>query len=367
MGKQNKNPGKRWQELLGLTAVPYFGQDTIPYQDEDDQEFIFDPETMSLINPIDIERGLYNKNAFEAGLYTPMYDENNTFLGYAYNNEDFAYLDKFLNSANYNIVSGGVSINEEKQQVTANSVSGFIGNEFTTSTKYELMFTYELNMPSFEYRNVILYGFDSDHKNGYNIGIDLPRTTGLNIETVVDGEVEHREKCADTGFSQGIYEVKIVRNGSNATIYVDDEEIGTIDNVQRNTFGLWKWGFGSSSVRDIFLKDNTETPNPNPVTPDPNPGVQEPNSGIKVTNISVTVTDGEHPIDKVSVTLEEKDTKEKVTATTGSAGGCTLSNVPIGDYNITATHSDYAEYNGTITVTEETKTLNITMTASTQP
>ena len=42
MGKMNKNPGKRWQELLGLTAVPYFGQDTIPYNDDEGQEFIFD-------------------------------------------------------------------------------------------------------------------------------------------------------------------------------------------------------------------------------------------------------------------------------------------------------------------------------------
>ncbi len=357
MGKQNKNPGKRWQELLGLTAVPYFGQDTIPYQDGEDKEFIFDPETMSLINPIDIESGLYNKNAFEAGLYTPMYDENDVFLGYAYNNEDFAYLDKFLNSVNYNVFSGSVSINEEKQQVTANSVSKFVGNEFTTSTKYELLFTYELNMPEREYRNVILYGYDSECQNGYNIGIDLPRTTGLNIETVVDGEVEHREKCADDGFSRGIYEVKIVRNGSNATIYVDDEEIGTIDSIQHNTLGFWKWGSGSSSIRDIFLKETEES----------NPGAQEPDLGIKVVNISATVTDGKDPINGVSITLKEKDTDKTITATTGTAGGCTLSNVPIGDYNIKATHANYEEYNGTITVTEDTKTLNITMTASATP
>lgn len=361
MGKQNKNPGKRWQELLGLTAVPYFGQDTIPYQDEEDQEFVFDPETMSLINPIDIESGLYNKNAFEAGLYTPMYDENDVFLGYAYNNEDFAYLDKFLNNANYTVLKGGVSINEEKQQVTANSVSMFISDEFTTSTKYELMFTYELNMPETEYRNVIFYGFDSECQNGYRIGIDLPRTTGLNIETVVDGEVEHREKCADNGFSRGIYEVKIVRNGSDATIYVDDEEIGTIDNVQRNTFGLCKWGFGFSSVRDIFLKEIPETPKPE------TPGAQDPSSEIKIVNISATVTDGKNPINGVSITLKEKDKDKTITATTGTAGGCTLSNVPIGDYNVKATHADYEEYNGTITVTKDTETLNITMTASATP
>ena len=287
MGKQNKNPGKRWQELLGLSAVPYFGQDTLTYEDENEEEFIFNPETMSLINPIDIESGLYNKNAFEEGLYTSMYDEEGVFLGYAYNNDDFAYLDAFLIDQNYSILEGNVSINEEKQQVTARAVSAFISTEFTESENYELTFTYEVNA-SGAYRNMILFGVDEEHLDGYQFGIDIPGKTGLCIETFKDGEVDTREKYANEGFNDGIYNIKIVRDGTEATIYIDDEELDTIDNIEHNTLGLWKWQNGSSSIKDIFIKDTTEP-------------VVEP----ETVNISVTITDGKDPIESVSVSLTD--------------------------------------------------------------
>lgn len=346
MGKQNKNPGKRWQELLGLSAVPYFGQDTIPYEDEDEEEFIFNPETMSLINPIDIESGLYNKNAFEEGLYTPMYDEEGVFLGYAYNNDDFAYLDAFLIDQNYSILEGNVSINEEKQQVTARAVSAFISTEFTESENYELTFTYEVNASS-TYRNMILFGFDEEHLDGYQFGIDIPSTTGLCIETFKDGEVDTREKYANKGFGDGIYNIKIIRDGTEATIYINDEELDTIDNIEHNTLGLWKWQNGSSSIRDIFIKDTTEP-------------VVEP----ETVNISVTVTDGKDPIESVSVSLTDTNNNVVKTGTTGSAGGCTLSSVELGTYTVTASASGYTEYTDSLTVTNETTTLAITMSVA---
>lgn len=345
MGKQNKNPGKRWQELLGLSAVPYFGQETIPYEDEDEEEFIFNPETMSLINPIDIESGLYNKNAFEEGLYTPMYDEEGVFLGYAYNNDDFAYLDAFLIDQNYSILEGNVSINKEKQQVTARAVSAFISTEFTELENYELTFTYEVNAGG-AYRNMILFGFDEEHLDGYQFGIDIPRKTGLCIETFKDGEMDTRKKYADEGFGDGIYNIKIVRDGTEATIYIDDEKLDTIDNIEHNTLGLWKWQNGSSSIRDIFIKDTTEP-------------VVEPEK----VDISVTVTDGKDPIESVSVTLTANESTVS-TGNTGSVGGCTLSNVPLGSYTVTASKTGYTEYTDTLTVTKETTTLAITMSVA---
>ncbi len=345
MGKQNKNPGKRWQELVGLSAVPYFGQDTIPYEDEDKEEFAFNPETMSLINPIDIESGLYNKNAFEEGLYTPIYDEEGVFLGYAYNNNDFAYLDAFLIDQNYSIIEGNVSINKEKQQVTARAVSAFISTEFTELENYELTFTYEVNAGG-AYRNMILFGFDEEHLDGYQFGIDIPRKTGLCIETFKDGEMDTREKYADEGFGDGIYNIKIVRDGTEATIYIDDEELDTIDNIEHNTLGLWKWQNGSSSIRDIFIKDTTEP-------------IVEPEK----VDISVTVTDGKDPIESVSVTLTANESTVS-TGNTGSAGGCTLSNVPLGSYTVTASKTGYTEYTDTLTITKETTTLAITMSVA---
>ena len=339
MGKQNKNPGKRWQELLGLTAVPYFGQDTIPYEDEEQNEFVFDPDTMSLINPIDIEKGFYNQNAFEAGVYTPLYDEDDVFLGYAYNNSDFEYLNAFLTESNYNIKDGHVTIKDIKEQILADAISTFISNEFTDSENYELTFRYSILGRSY-YQNMILYGYDSTIKNGYKIGIDVPATTGLCIETWVDNEMSNRKKYAN-GFTQAVNKVKIVRHGAKATIYLNDEKLGIINNVERNTFGLAKWGGGSIAVDNIFLKEIDAIPE---------------------INISTTVTDGEGPVESASVTITNTDDDTIIiTGTTGTAGGCTLSNVPVGTYNVNATATGYIDYTDTIRFTNETTTLNIIM------
>lgn len=87
-----------------------------------------------------------------------------------------------------------------------------------------------------------------------------------------------------------------------------------------------------------------------------------PPTPIPVTtyNISVSVTDGTNPLENVDVTLD--DGENEYSGKTGSAGGCTISNVPEGTYNVTATKTGYNEYTGTITVNEETTSLIISMT-----
>ena len=78
-------------------------------------------------------------------------------------------------------------------------------------------------------------------------------------------------------------------------------------------------------------------------------------------NISVSVTDGTDPVENVDVILEDAE-EHQYTGKTGSAGGCTISNVPEGTYSVVATATGYNEYTGTITVSEETTTLSITLT-----
>lgn len=348
MGKMNKHPGKRWQELLGLTVVPFFEQDTFSYNDNEGDDFVFDPDTMSLINPIDIEAGLYNTHAFEAGLYTEMYDENDTFLGYAYVNDDFAYLDTFLDDGKYDIVEGKVSINKEEQRITAQSRARFISAEFTEATEYELLFTYETNSP--EYRNVILYGYDENIENGYSLGIDIPQH-GFGLETFVDGEKTDFQQYKDIKFGPGVYEIKIIRDGSDAEFYVDGELIGTADNVERNTLGLWKWGGGSNNISNIFINENASTPTSEPVTAS--------------VDISVSVTDGKDPVESASVTLSTPDEKTIVaSSTTGKLGGCTLKSVAPGEYKVKAQAQGYNDYESSenFVVTKDTTTLSITLT-----
>ena len=78
-------------------------------------------------------------------------------------------------------------------------------------------------------------------------------------------------------------------------------------------------------------------------------------------NISVSVTDGTNPLENVNVTLTDADSNE-YNGKTGSAGGCTISNVPEGSYNVTATKAGYVDYTGTLTVNENNTSLNISMT-----
>ncbi|WP_296875519.1 carboxypeptidase-like regulatory domain-containing protein [uncultured Methanobrevibacter sp.] len=80
-------------------------------------------------------------------------------------------------------------------------------------------------------------------------------------------------------------------------------------------------------------------------------------------NISVSVTDGTDPIENVDVILEDSN-ETQYTGKTGSAGGCTISNVPEGTYSVVATATGYNEYTGTLTVDENTSTLAITLTAT---
>ncbi len=95
-----------------------------------------------------------------------------------------------------------------------------------------------------------------------------------------------------------------------------------------------------------MVKGSITPPTPTPVT---------------TYNISVSVSDGTDPLQNVDVTLTDTEDNE-YTGKTGSAGGCTISNVPEGTYNVTATKTGYNEYTGTMNVSEENTNLTITMT-----
>ncbi|MDO5824675.1 carboxypeptidase-like regulatory domain-containing protein [Methanobrevibacter sp.] len=87
-----------------------------------------------------------------------------------------------------------------------------------------------------------------------------------------------------------------------------------------------------------------------------------PSTPTVTRNISVSVTDGVEGIESVDVVLEDAD-ENQYTGKTGSAGGCTISNVPEGSYTVMASKTGYTVYTGNITVSEENTTLTITLTA----
>lgn len=77
---------------------------------------------------------------------------------------------------------------------------------------------------------------------------------------------------------------------------------------------------------------------------------------IKKFNLSITVNDGTNPLENVNVAIGD------ITGSTGSQGGCTLSNVPVGEHIITATLTGYNDYTETIIVSENNKDFTISMT-----
>lgn len=82
-------------------------------------------------------------------------------------------------------------------------------------------------------------------------------------------------------------------------------------------------------------------------------------------NVSVSVTDSTSStgIESATVTLTGADEQE-YSGTTGSAGGCTIQNVPHGEYTVNATAAGYEEYTGSFTVSSTSKNLSISMTAT---
>ncbi len=79
-------------------------------------------------------------------------------------------------------------------------------------------------------------------------------------------------------------------------------------------------------------------------------------------NISASVTNGTDPLSQVTIVLTNTETESTFTKTTGSQGGCSFNNIPLGTYTVSASKEGYDSYSGSLTVTSETDSLEITLT-----
>ena len=74
-------------------------------------------------------------------------------------------------------------------------------------------------------------------------------------------------------------------------------------------------------------------------------------------NLSIYITDNsENPIEGATVSIDE------ISSTTGSQGGCTLQNVPIGIQTITVVAEGYEEYSDSISVSNENTNFDFSLT-----
>lgn len=78
---------------------------------------------------------------------------------------------------------------------------------------------------------------------------------------------------------------------------------------------------------------------------------------LTIRDISITVDDGTDPVEGATVSIGT------ITGTTGSAGGCTLRDVPDGEQTIEVVADGFGDYEDTITVSESNESFTISLTA----
>ena len=176
-----------------------------------------------------------------------------------FNNLDEIYLlDTVFDISNYNgLPSKNSSVVNDILRNNAVSQIG-LNKEFTPSTNYTLEFDY--------YTSV-------DNRNGFYFGADPLLEDGASIDysddglqVIVDISNTYVETFNGTSsptrvythtsnlFTSGTHHIRIVRNNTNVTFYIDDVELYTYTNAKYNTIGLDKWGDGYNTISIIEMK-----------------------------------------------------------------------------------------------------------------
>lgn len=176
-----------------------------------------------------------------------------------FNNLDDIYLlDTVFDISNYNgLPSKNSSVVNDI--LTNNAVSQIgLNKEFTPSTKYTLEFDYYTSVSN---RNGFYFGADPSLEDGASIDYS---DTGLQV--IVDISNTYVETFNGTSsptrvythtsnlFTSGTHHIRIVRNNTNVTFYIDDVELYTYTNAKYNTIGLDKWGDGYNTISIIEMK-----------------------------------------------------------------------------------------------------------------
>ena len=173
------------------------------------------------------------------------------------NFDNFHLWDIVFNIDNYNgLPTKNCSVaNNELRNNAVSQIS--LNTEFTSSTNYTFEFDYYTSVNN---RNGFLFGADPNLEDGVNIStsngglhviVDIGNTY---VETFTGGSsVTNVYTHTSNLFTSGTHHIRIVRNGANATFYIDDVELYTYTNTQYNTIGLNKWGGGLNKLSNIEI------------------------------------------------------------------------------------------------------------------
>lgn len=201
---------------------------------------------------------IITKENFKQELYTDLYDVMDC-INVNFNNLDNIYLlDTVFNISNYNgLPSKNSSVANDI--LRNNAVSGIsLNKEFTPSTKYTLEFDYYTSVSN---RNGFYFGADPSLENGVSInnsddGLQVLVDIGNTLVQTFNGTSSPTNVYTHTSnlFTSGTHHIRIVRNNTNVTFYIDNVELYTYTNVKYNTIGLNKWSDGYNTISNIEIK-----------------------------------------------------------------------------------------------------------------
>ena len=142
--------------------------------------------------------------------------------------------------------------------VQANAVSHHILNKEFLQSKYYTL-TFEFNTASSR-SGLYLFG-DEDCNRIFEIVTDVGNT----IINQLDLNANTTELYAGTKnyFTDGWHDIKVIRKGDTAIIYIDGELYYTFNNIGNctNIFGLFKWSLYSVTIKNVNVSlDVTELP-----------------------------------------------------------------------------------------------------------
>ena len=132
-----------------------------------------------------------------------------------------------------------------------------LNTEFTSSTNYTLEFDYYTIVGN---RNGFYFGVDPSLEDGVSInnsddGLQVYVDIGNTLVQTFNGTSSPTNVYTHTSnlLTPGTHHIRIVRDGSNATFYIDDVELYTYTNTQYNTIGINKWGGGHNTISNVEI------------------------------------------------------------------------------------------------------------------
>lgn len=163
----------------------------------------------------------------------------------------------FYDADNWRTLEGNAPI-ISSNSIQANAVSSHILNKEFLESKYYTL-TFEFNTASSR-NGLYLFG-DMECNRKFGIVTDVGNTfveqydINGNATRLYDGTKNH--------FTNGWHDIKVIRKGATATLYIDDELYYTFNNIGSctNILGLWKWSMNSVTIRNVDVSlDVTELP-----------------------------------------------------------------------------------------------------------